>query len=118
MDNWNKIVKQFYTQKLASNGLNLEDFPFNVVPVNVRSGVLDAYNYLGGEDSDPQPEFHTFKVEGQNTYAVILTWGGGDGWLAVLDRQGQLLGAAYVANENDISSIKWYESLPTAMAGG
>ena len=57
-------MKQFYIQKLASNGLNLEDFPFNVVPVNVPSGVLDAYNYLGGEDSDPQPEFHTLVKRG------------------------------------------------------
>jgi hypothetical protein len=118
MDVWNNTVRQFYAEKIATNALHLEDIPFNVVPVNVPSGVLDAYNYFGGEDSDPQPEFHTFKVEEQDTYAVILTWGGGDGYLALLDHQGQLLGAAYVANEDDVNSIKWYDSLPAAMAGG
>jgi hypothetical protein len=118
MNDWNNMVKKFYAEKIVSNGFNLDELPFNSIPRGLPSGVLDAYNYLGGEQSDPSPAFYTFRVEEKDTYAVILTWGGGDGWLALLDHQGQLICAGYVADEGDINSINWHDSLEAAMAEG
>jgi hypothetical protein len=117
MSSWVSTVRQFYMDKMVQNGFNLDETAEFGIPQNVPQGVLDAYNYLGGEDSDPLPGFYTFKIQEQDTYAVNLTWDGEDGWMGVLDNQGQLIGAAYIPYARDMSSIKWYDSLAAAMQG-
>lgn len=117
MDTWAEVVQRFYAEKLARVGFNLDECGFTSSPQNVPHTVLSAYNYLGGEDGDPAPGVYAFRIQEQSTYAVTLTWGGGDGWLAVFDGQGKLLGAAYSECAIDVSSIRWYNSLTDAMSG-
>jgi hypothetical protein len=115
MDTWSEVVQRFYAEKLASVGFNLDESGFASIPQNAPHAVLSAYNHFGGEDSDPEPSVYAFRIQEQSTYAVTLTWGGGDGWLVVFDAQGQLLGAAYTECAIDENSIRWYDSLTDAM---
>jgi hypothetical protein len=117
MDTWSEVVKRFYAEKLASAGFNLDGSGFTSILQDAPRAVLSAYNQFGGEDSDPEPGVYAFRIQEQSTYAVTLTWGGGDGWLAVFDEQGQLLGAAYTECATDVNSIRWYNSLTDAMSG-
>lgn len=116
MDTWAEVVQKFYTEKLATAGFKLDESRLTSIPQNLPHAVLSAYNYFGGEDSDPEPGIYTFEIQEQATYAVTLTWGGGDGWIAVFDGQGQLLGAAYTECAIDVNSIRWYDSITDAMS--
>lgn len=116
MDTWAEVVQKFYAKKLATVGFNLDESGFTSSPQNVPHAVLSAYNYFGGGDSDPEPGVYAFTIQEQITYAVTLTWGGGDGWIAVFDGQGQLLGAAYTECAIDVNSIRWYNSITDSMS--
>lgn len=67
MSSWVASVKQFYVEKIVHNGFNLNGSEYSKILQNVPREVLDAYNYLGREDSDPQPGFYTFEIQEQNT---------------------------------------------------
>lgn len=62
MSSWVATVKQFYVEKIVHNGFNFDGTGYTRIPQDVPRGVLDAYNYLGGEDSDLQPGFYTFEI--------------------------------------------------------
>ena len=116
MDSWTETVRQFYAEALSTSGFNLNEK--SLAGGNLKDLpqiVIETFNRLGGADADPLPGLYKIQVNQKDTYGITLTWGGGDGWMAVLDTQ-QLLGVAYVENEGDSNSIQWSDSF-AAMGG-
>lgn len=116
MDDWNGVVRQFYAQKLTEKGYNLADSHLVEDWANLPPSVYEAFTYLGGDndDADPQPVIYQFDVEGKNTYAITMTFGGDDGLLAAFAEEGDLLGALFAYSVND---IHWFDSLEAATSG-